>query len=158
MMNGIDAVKRILILPLLIGLIGCNLVDSDAGEIPVEEDKEMPNGQDTQDMKEETNLFGGEALYAANETEQIIVQGDQLRIGVGAMRTGNFIDANGQEQTGALAHLSFFVRDRPDLETDMDVHEGSVVTVAGYRVRMTDINLDEELVVVKIAAPVEQGD
>lgn len=113
----------------------------------------MPEIQNTPDgIKSED--YGAEVLYSAYETGQIVVQGDTLRIGVGAIRPGEYTDDNGQVQSGTVAHLAFFVRGQPELETDMDVHEGKIITVAGYRIRVTDIDREDGLVVVKIAGPV----
>lgn len=109
---------------------------------------------DTRNMPTENYEYSKEVLYSASNGGQIIVQDDFLRIGVGAIRIGEYINNDGNLQYGTMAHLSFFVRGRPDLEQDTDVYEGKIIRVAGYRVRVTDIDNDEQLVVVKIATPI----
>ncbi|MEM7029881.1 MAG: hypothetical protein AAF629_09975 [Chloroflexota bacterium] len=98
--------------------------------------------------------YGEEVVYFANEGNQITVQGDFLRIGVGTIRPKVCRNAAGQVQSRMIVHLYFFVRGHPDLEDDLDVSEGQVITEAGYQIRVTDINYDEHLVVLKIAKPI----
>lgn len=138
---------------LFIFLISCSPIDGTP--LPIYEETTMPNSQNTQQVPIDSYEYGEEVLYSAYNGGQIIVKGDFLRIGVGAVRSGEYLDNDGNLQSGTIAHLSFFVRGRPELEQDLDVYEGKIITVAGYRVRVTDVNNDEKLVVIKIATPIK---
>jgi len=150
-------IVRGLLAGLCLILAGCSAVTGEVTTpVPtIQEETMMPETHTTPDIPVENGAYGPEVLYSAYDGGQIIVQGDFLRIGVGAIRPGEYTDSSGQVQSGTIAHLSFFVRGRPDLETDLTVHEGTIVTVAGYRVRVTDVDNDNQMVVVKIAEAVE---
>ncbi|MEM7342729.1 MAG: hypothetical protein AAF485_00670 [Chloroflexota bacterium] len=107
-----------------------------------------------QEIMPQPYTYGDEVLYFANQGSQITVQGDFLRIGVGTVRPDTANNNEGQSYPKMTAHLSFFVRGRPDLEDDLDVYEGQVIVEAGYQIRVTDLNYDEQLVVLKIATPI----
>lgn len=100
-------------------------------------------------MTPDTDLtYANEQLYMARDTQQIIVEGDYLRIGVGNIRL--------EDDSGEItAGLWFFVRGNPDLEQVMRVRENEEFEFINHRFRVVEINLDTGYVVLGIQSPIE---
>jgi hypothetical protein len=99
--------------------------------------------------------YGEELLYSAYVGGQIVTQEDTLRIGIGDVRYGDFVDDKGQTLSGRIATVAIFVRDHPELDRGMEVYEGQTFTVTEHRIRVTDVDVDTQMIVLKIATQIE---
>jgi len=91
-----------------------------------------------------TNEF--ENLYAAKESNQIIVRGDTLRIGVGNLHLN-------EEDNQGYAGLWLFVRDQPDLDEVKWVTIGDSFEIHGHHINVNNIDLDGRHVILDIRPP-----
>ena len=94
-----------------------------------------------------------ETLYAAPESGQIFAQDGALRIGVGNLAWETYRDEQGHTAEGARVDLWFFFRDHPEHEVQARAHEGQVLTIQGYTIRVVEINLDDRMVVLGVKLP-----
>jgi len=91
--------------------------------------------------------------------EWSIVEGTQfnfgdLSIGAGYMGSGPYLDEKDVRRNGLYASLSFadYGDDSPSRQSD--VHEGQILTVAGYRILIEKIVPGQKgIVVLKVWAP-----
>ncbi|HMQ55616.1 MAG TPA: hypothetical protein PKD98_26285, partial [Anaerolineae bacterium] len=77
--------------------------------------------------KEGFHLMKNERLYAAQDTGQIIVEGDKLRVGVGNIWGETYTLENGEKSYGVRAGLWLFFKENPDSDVHMRVHEGQTI-------------------------------
>ena len=94
-----------------------------------------------------------ETLYAAPESGQILVQDGALRIGVGNLAWETYRDEQGHTVEGARVDLWFFFKDHPEHEVQVRAHEGQVLTIQGYTIRVVEINLTDRMVVLGVKLP-----
>ncbi|PIE32283.1 MAG: hypothetical protein CSA55_03675 [Ilumatobacter coccineus] len=97
---------------------------------------------------EPTDQYGDPQSYGASFGGQIIVDGDAMRIGVGGAR----------DDPSPQAYLAFFVRDHPDLNTDLTLSLDEPVIVAGYRVVLTTVNVQSRHVILEVQEPIKADD
>ena len=95
--------------------------------------------------------YGDEQLYDAFEMGQIILQDGGLNIPVSALQEKEYVDEQGNPQRGPTAILTFSSAADPSIDFYETVHEGQILYVGDYRIRVTDINLTNKHVVIKVA-------
>lgn len=99
------------------------------------------------------DLMENEKLYAAQETGQIIVDGDELRIGIGNIRQETYTNQVGVELEGFTTGLWLFFREQPDLDQQMRAYEGQSLQVGDYKIRVVEINQQDRMVVLGVTPP-----
>ena len=98
-----------------------------------------------------------EQLYSAQDTGQIIVEGDKLRIGVGNLEGATAEGPSEAEHTTTTAGLWLFFRDKPDSDQHVRLAEGDKLAIEGYTIRMVEIDLNNGIVVLGVT-PSSGGD
>lgn len=139
-----DIILRGLLLgPLILLLIGCNALQSD-------NDNEQ-GGQATMTAISQDPDYGEEVLYSASRGGQITLQGDPMRIGIAGVNEGSYTDEEGNAQSGPFVALALFMRDTPELDRNVTVGEGQIIYQGDFRLRVTDVQVDDQFVVIKVA-------
>ncbi len=106
-----------------------------------------------QGNNEEFQLMENEQLYAAQDTGQIIVKGDKLRIGIGNIWDETYINESGNTTDGVTSGLWLFFKDDPDSDYHLRVYQGQSFDAEGYIIRIVEINKNDGMVVVGIIPP-----
>ena len=88
--------------------------------------------------------------YQVRANTQLTVE--DLRIGVGNLREGSYVDAQGAPQHGLTAGLWLYVRDDPSQNRQVRVYAGQTITVSKYVITITDINAGSHSVQFRISA------
>ncbi len=86
--------------------------------------------------------------YLVRVNTQLTVE--DLRIGVGNLREGSYVDAQGAPQHGLTAGLWLYVRDDPSQNRQVRVYAGQTITVSKYTIAITDISNDSHSVQFRI--------
>ncbi len=97
--------------------------------------------------------MNNEQLYAAQDTGQIIVEGDKLRIGIGNIWDDTYTNQDEEIVRGTTAGLWLFFKDTPALDYHVRVYEGQSFETEGYQIRVVEINKDDGVVVLGIVHP-----
>lgn len=98
-----------------------------------------------------TKKFENETFYFALENGQIVVEGDNVRIGVGNLWEEEYTtDAEGLTQRGLRVGLWFFFREKPHQDRAVRMYEGQVLEIIGHQVRVVKINGENNSVVLGI--------
>lgn len=95
--------------------------------------------------------YGDEQLYSASEMGQITLQDGGLTIPVSALQEQEYVDEQGNPQRGPTAILTFYSERDPSIDFYESVHEGQILYIGDYRIRVTDIDLADRRVVIKVA-------
>lgn len=98
-------------------------------------------------------LMENETLYAAQDTGQIIIDGDQLRIGVGNIQRETYTNAAGEMVDGVTTGLWLFFKDKPEQDQQIRAFQGQIIEVNNYKIRVVEINQKDGMVVLGIIPP-----
>ena len=60
-------------------------------------------------------------------------------------------DEEGNAQSGPFVALALFMRDTPELDRNVTVGEGQIIYQGDFRLRVTDVQVDDQFVVIKVA-------
>lgn len=106
-------------------------------------------------MIDTETIRGREMLYGAQETQQIIVDGDYMRIGVGNLMNEEYEKADGTTKTGTTAGLWFFFRELSEFDEVRRVYEGQEFEILQHNIRIVEIDSESGLVEIGITPPEE---
>jgi hypothetical protein len=90
----------------------------------------------------------GNTMFVVRENTQLTYQ--ILRIGVGNIRDGKYIDQSGKETKGLTAGLWIFVRGDASLNRAIRLYPGQQVSIGEYILTILDIFIDNGIGNVKL--------